>query len=113
MKTDRLLGTLMVVLLGATLLFVTYALLARFVLHGEVTAESLGAAVARESPSGGEASCRREEHGRRCTLANSSDTRQYRIRMRDGSCWEARRIVAPNGPPLFDGCVRRWEYGLF
>ncbi len=112
MKGDRVLATLMVILIGTPVLFVAYAILARHVVHGEVTHESLATSVAREAPYGGDGSCRRHGEEWRCGVADSSQTREYRVRIVDSSCWTARRIGALRREGSFGGCVHRWEWSL-
>ena len=114
MRGDRVLATLTVLLIGAPVVLVTYALLARFVLHGEVNGRSLGRSVARESPWPGSGVCRRSPAPNewRCDLSDGSTTRTYRVRIRDGSsCWEARRPDVARSEP-FSGCVHRWQRSL-
>ncbi len=117
MKRARLLAALMVLLVATPVAAVGYGLLARFVLHGEVTGASLAHSVARESPwGGGQGSCERTggDGQWRCTFADDSGTeREYRVRVRAGSsCWDARRLRTPRPTPAFGGCVRRWQGAL-
>ena len=103
MRTDRILATLVVILIGAPVVFATYAVLARYVLHGPVDGESLGRSVARESH-WATGTCRRTPAPGewRCVMSDASTSRPYRVRVKEGSsCWEAPLLKA-------EGCVRRW-----
>jgi hypothetical protein len=107
-------------------LFATYALAARFVLHGPVTATSLHAAVERESGSAGAMlettdRCRRLEVDRtwECSVYDSSGSGGvgYEVRAREGSACFAGRRTANYGegglPKRISGCVYRWQWTVF
>ena len=119
----RVASLLLVVLLVAVLGAGVFAVLARFVLHGEVTPRSLFVSVEDASGSAGlifkdEGRCRpwRGREGLwRCTVrdAAGSGGATYRVRMRSGSsCWDARLTDDDSEgtmPEMLDGCVYRWE----
>ena len=121
MTPDRALATGMVLVLGALAALVVYALLAVFVLHGEVTATSLrdsleNSAGSVEMPG---SACRRAAGARRwtCPVGDSGGsggvTYVVTVRARS-SCWDA-RLTSSTGesmPRTVSGCVTRWEPSL-
>jgi hypothetical protein len=106
----------------AVALFASYALLARFVIHGPVTGRSLATSVRRAADSAaGLGDCRRTSGARdwRCTVADpaGSGIASYWVRVRkDSSCWDAHFAVvhSDEGMPPMDmsGCVYRWQWRL-
>jgi hypothetical protein len=107
------------------LLLLVFSLLARSVVHGNVTARSLHVALARESRSADtvlhdDGRCRRTpRRGEwRCGVSDRSGSggADYRVRMRnDSSCWRARRTGGSFEPPMprrVSGCVYLWQWTL-
>ena len=105
--TDRILATLVVILIGVPVAFTGYAVLAKWVLHGPVTDRSLARSVGLEvGLTHGD--CRRSHRPGmwRCDLddgASDSATVYVRVRPRS-SCWESRDARS---------CVHRWQWSLF
>ena len=111
--------------LCAASLFAAYALAARFVLHGPVTAASLHEAVERESGSagslvGGADHCRRLRTARtwKCSVHDSAGSGgvDYRVRVRSGSSCFDGLLTTEYGeggmPKRISGCVYRWQWTL-
>jgi hypothetical protein len=102
----------------------TYALLARFVLHGPVTPDSLAEALTRESDSAGSTladpgRCRQTSAAVwSCSVVDQqgSGGARYEVRVdADGSCWRATLAddYSEDGmPKSVDGCVYRWQWAL-
>jgi hypothetical protein len=116
MTTKGILALIAVCLL-VPVLFVTYALLARYVIHGPVNDQSLAWSVATDggSPFPDLANCDRIGRAATwtCTLTrDGSAAAHYRVRRRgDSSCWDARRIRG-EGDRRLRGCVHRWQWEL-
>jgi len=112
-------------LLLAPALFAAYALLARYLLHGPVSASRLFVSVAQASDSGGGSVgapglCRRIA-APRGWLCQVPDRRaygvvSYRVGIRcGGSCWAAQitdDYTESGMPKRVDGCVHRWQWSL-
>ena len=108
----------------ALVAFGAYALLARFVLHGPVTADSLAEAVTLESDSAGSTlddpgRCRQaSETVWNCSVIDQqgSGGAEYKVSVdADGSCWRATldRDLSEGGMPRnLDGCVYRWRWAV-
>jgi hypothetical protein len=101
--------------------FVSYAMLARFKLAGEVNPGSLAVSVGRASDSPGEmlgalGECKRIRPGVwRCSEVDGegSGSAVYRVRMRgNGSCWDARLLRGALMDEHVSGCVHRWQWSL-
>jgi hypothetical protein len=113
-------AALVVAMLAAAVLFFAYALLARFVLHGQVTGESLGVSVAQASGSApfGPPVCERDSDAEwSCSVFQGSDSDDYRVRVRTGSsCWDGRLVrnsrSETGSPDRISGCVFRWQWHL-
>ena len=101
-----------------------YALLARFVLHGAVTAQTLFVSVENASGSPGalfddRARCQRPARARdwRCQVMDeeaSGGMVTYRMRPQS-SCWvgQIRNDYPGSGMPTsVEGCVYRWQWRL-
>lgn len=121
----RWVQVLLLSLLIASCLFVGYALLARFVLHGPVTGRSLVISVEEASGSAGgllnHGRCRPTRAPRewRCEVTDSAGSggATYTIRLRPGSsCWDGvlTNDASEGGmPKTIEDCVRRWQWSLF
>jgi hypothetical protein len=108
----------------ALIAFGVYALLARFVLHGPVSPDSLAEAVTRESDSAGSSlddpgRCRQASAAIwSCSVLDEqgSGGATYKVTVNaDGSCWEATldQDSSEGGMPgSLDGCVYRWQWAL-
>jgi hypothetical protein len=112
-------------LVAVATVFVCFALLARFVVHGEVTPRSLHDALTAEAPSAGEilgekGTCKRTRpRVWTCAITDSAGSggAEYRVTVRrNSSCWDARlRIDGSEGgmPKKVSGCVHLWQWSLF
>jgi hypothetical protein len=122
----RRLVLLILIPVVTALLLATYALAARFVLHGPVTANSLHEAVERQSGSAGnifrmpERCRRRRADGTwKCSVSDSSGSGgvDYKVRVRNGSSCFDGRLTADYGeggvPKRISGCVYRWQWNVF
>jgi hypothetical protein len=114
------------VLLCAGALALSYALLARFVLHGPVDPMSLAVSVRREAASTdvyatADDPCRRIRPSVwMCIAHDGYDPRhsrsryvEYRVRIRQGSCWDGHLVNGWPGtskPHAIRGCVHRWQW---
>jgi hypothetical protein len=102
----------------AVFLFAVYAVLARTVIHGPVTPDSLGVSVAEEGGSmfAEFSECRPAARARewRCTFSvDGSSGAEFRVRVRDGSsCWDASRVHGTGLDRRLSGCVHRWQWSL-
>jgi hypothetical protein len=100
-------------------LLIAFALLARFVLHGPVTEESLALSLSRASGSADEAlgsrgSCQRARRSGEwlCEVFDGSGVVTYRVQA-PGSCWNATRTGGPSTMPHdVSDCVHVWEWSL-
>lgn len=125
----RLRTKITLALLCGAALFLSYALLARYVLHGPVDEMSLAVSVRREAGGtdetvGGGGTCHRiAPYVWTCSVGAGYDARHsmqryvaYRVRIRSGSCWEGRLAVDSSGrtrmPRALSGCVHRWQWSL-
>ena len=114
-------------LLIAFVLLVAVAGLARFVLHGPVTGESLALSVDREIGAGGMVddelpACRRDTPATwRCEAYSSELSGPVRydvVERANSSCWDAERAersaraveLATDLPARASGCVHRWQW---
>jgi hypothetical protein len=113
-------AAVVIAMLAGAVLFVAYALLARFVLHGPVTGRSLGVSVAHVSGSApfGPPVCERASSAQwSCSVFQGSGNADYRVRVRSGSsCWHGRLVgdaaSASGIPDQISGCVFRWQWRL-
>jgi hypothetical protein len=105
--------------------FATYAVLARWALHGPVHAQSLGVSMVRATGSlddlfGDPSPCRRTARPDewRCSVADPSFSGSliYRVRVRPASsCWDGRLVSGTEGrygDGTVSGCVHRWQWSL-
>jgi hypothetical protein len=121
-KTPYGRGIVVGTIVGAVVVFVAYAMLARFVLHGEVNAQSLSSSVASAAGSSGRLGrpCQRGEQDAVwvCQVYDSeaSGTARYRVMVRPGSsCWDDVLVLdwSEDGMPRsVSGCVHRWQWSL-
>jgi hypothetical protein len=108
----------------ALVAFGAYALLARFVLHGPVTPDSLAEALTRESDSAGSTlgdpgRCRQTAATTwNCSVVDrqGSGGARYTVTVdADRSCWQATldEDHSEGGMPgIVNGCVHRWQWAL-
>jgi len=120
------LGVLVICVFLAGAAYGAYALLARFVLHGTVTARTLFVSVENASGSPGalfddRERCLRPRRARdwRCQVMDdeaSGGMVTYRVRLRpQSSCWvgQIRNDYPGSGMPTsIEGCVYRWQWRL-
>jgi hypothetical protein len=111
-------------LAGAVVVFVAYALLARFVLHGPVGPGTLQVSVERTAGSAlprYRGRCRRARRSGdwRCTISDheGSGGVTYRVSVRPGSsCWHGEIVEdLSEGAPMprkIDDCVHLWQWSL-
>jgi hypothetical protein len=104
--------------------FATFALLARFAIHGPVSDGALAKAVERESESAGQTfdsdeRCREVRNSIwRCSVTDQegSGGATYRVQLRpNSSCWDA-TLAADDSeggmPESLAGCVYLWQWSL-
>ncbi len=111
-------------LVVSVVIFAAFALLARFVLHGEVSPTSLNESLATEAGSADQlldvpGRCDRSASSTwECLIGDSSGSggATYRVAVaRGSSCWEAQRVddFSESGMPrVVSGCVHLWQWSV-